>query len=61
MKWHKVTLQFDGPETSETSTPNPFSDYRLEVTFTKGSITYKVPGYYASDGNASETRAASGN
>ncbi len=30
-KWHKVTLTFDGPETSERATPNPFTDYRLDV------------------------------
>ncbi|MCK4958896.1 MAG: hypothetical protein KAT00_05840, partial [Planctomycetes bacterium] len=28
-KWHKVTLTFDGPKTSETAEPNPFLDYRL--------------------------------
>ena len=33
MKWHKVTLTFDGPETSETTEPNPFLFYRLDVTF----------------------------
>ena len=30
-KWHKVSLTFDGPETSERATPNPFTDYRLDV------------------------------
>lgn len=61
-KWHKVTVTFDGPQASETGTPNPFLDYRLQVTFTAPSgkqIT--VPGYYAADGNASETSATSGN
>lgn len=59
-KWHKVTLTFDGPQASETGTPNPFTDYRLNVTFTKGGKTYVVPGYFAADGNASETGASSG-
>ena len=59
-KWHTVTLTFDGPATSETATPNPFRDYRLNVTFTKGSKTFVVPGYYATDGNAGETSATSG-
>ena len=60
-KWHRITLTFDGPETSETSTPNPFLDYRLNVLFRQGERTYLVPGYYAADGNAAQTGAASGN
>ena len=32
-KWHKVTIQFEGPECSETGDVNPFMDYRLNVTF----------------------------
>jgi len=60
-KWHKVTLEFEGPTLSETSTPNPFTDYRLNVTFTNGSKTYVVPGYFSADGNAAESSASSGN
>jgi len=62
-KWHKVTITFDGPETAETATPNPFLDYRMNVTFTHKQTgkAYLVPGYYAADGNASETSADSGN
>jgi hypothetical protein len=59
-KWHKVTLTFTGPTTSETSAPNPFLDYRLNVTFTKGNKQIVVPGYYAADGNAGESSAGSG-
>jgi len=59
--WHKITLTFDGPETSETAEPNPFTDYRLNVTFSKGGKKYDVPGYYAADGNAANTSAAAGN
>ena len=52
-QWHAVTVTFDGPQSSETATPNPFTDYRMDVTFTGPSgQTYKVPGYYAADGNA---------
>ena len=58
--WHKVTITFDGPRTSETADPNPFTDYRLNVTFSKGSNRYVVPGCYAADGNAAETGADSG-
>ena len=58
--WHKVTLNINGPEVSETSTPNPFLAYRLNVTFQKGDKKYVVPGYFAADGNAAETSASSG-
>ena len=60
-QWHDVRLTFAGPRTSETASPNPFRDYRLNVTFTKGSKVYVVPGYYAADGNAAETGATDGN
>ncbi len=62
-KWHKVTLEFQGPETSENAENNPFLNYKLDVTF-KHSIsgkTYIIPGYYATDGNAGNTGAESGN
>jgi len=59
--WHKITLTFDGPQSSETATPNPFTDYRLTVIFSKGEKHYVVPGYYAADGNAAQTSADSGN
>lgn len=60
-KWHKVTLTFDGPNTSERATPNPFADYRLDVTFVGPSDQkYVVPGFYAADGNAAVTSAESG-
>ncbi|MEM8897477.1 MAG: DUF5060 domain-containing protein, partial [Bacteroidota bacterium] len=60
-KWHKITLIMDGPQASETGTPNPFTDYFLEATFSKGNKTVKVPGYFAADGNAGESGATSGN
>ncbi|MBN1127168.1 MAG: DUF5060 domain-containing protein [Sedimentisphaerales bacterium] len=58
--WHKVTVTFDGPETGETAEPNPFTDYRLMVTFRQGDRKIHVCGYYAVDGNAAETSAVSG-
>lgn len=60
--WHKVTITWDGPDTSETADPNPFTDYRLLVTFTgpNGQV-YVVPGYFATDGDAANTSASSGN
>ena len=62
-KWHKVTLTFDGPETSESAEPNPFLYYSLNVRFAhnKSGKTYLVPGYYVADGNAANTSAQSGN
>jgi hypothetical protein len=62
-QWHKVTLTLDGPQATETDTdPNPFTDYRMDVTFTheSGTPSYAVPGYFAADGHAAETSAASG-
>src|SRR5687768_9730999 len=58
-KWHPITLSFAGPNSSETSTsPNPFLDRRLQVTFTAPSgKTYSVPGFFDGDGNG----GASGN
>jgi len=60
-KWHRVTLSFEGPETDELAAVNPFLDYRLDVTFTNGTKTYVIPGFYAADGNAAETSATNGN
>jgi hypothetical protein len=60
-KWHRVTVTFDGPAASEGGSTNPFRDYRLNVTFTRGARSVVVPGFFAADGNAGETGAASGN
>ena len=60
-QWHTVTLAITGPPSSETGNPNPFTDYRLDVTFTSGPKSYKVPGYFAADGDAANTGATSGN
>ncbi|MEN8825614.1 MAG: DUF5060 domain-containing protein [Wenyingzhuangia sp.] len=60
-KWHRITLSFEGPETAELDTINPFLNYRLDVTFIHGDKKYVVPGFYAADGNAAETSASRGN
>jgi hypothetical protein len=62
-KWHKVTFTFEGPGVSETDEFNPFMNYRLDVLFTHNNSKkiYKVPGYFAADGNAAETSASKGN
>ena len=59
--WHDIVLTFDGPAASETSNPNPFLNYRLNVIFRRGTKTVVVPGYFAADGNAAETGATAGN
>lgn len=60
-KWHKTTLVFDGPPSTEMAEDNPFLNYRLDVTFTHQNQTYVVPGFYAADGNAAETSRDAGN
>jgi hypothetical protein len=60
--WHKITLTLDGPYAHEQDNkPNPFTDYRMEVVFKHGAgETFRVPGYFAADGNAGHTSAKSG-
>lgn len=60
--WHKITLTQQGPFAHERdNTPNPFTDHRMDVTFTHDDGTrYRVPGHFAADGRASETSAESG-
>jgi hypothetical protein len=62
-QWHKVTLTVNGPFAHQRDTqPNPFTDYRLTVHFVHASGTprYRVPGYFAADGNAAHSGAESG-
>lgn len=61
--WHKITLAMNGPFAHELDNePNPFSDYRMTVTFTheSGTPSYEVPGYFAADGEAAESSADNG-
>ena len=59
-QWHTVTVTFEGPEASESADPNPFLDYRLNVTFSRGDRRVLVPGYYAADGHAAHSSADGG-
>jgi len=62
MQWHKVTLNVNGPTCDESDMdPNPFLDIRLEALFTKGNLELRIPGYFAADGDASNTAATKGN
>lgn len=62
-QWHAITLTLDGPFATELdNAPNPFTDYNFTVTFTheSGTPSYQVPGYFAADGQASESSATAG-
>ena len=62
MTWHKVTVDFTGPESfSEES--DTFRDYRLDVVFTNEDTgeVFVIPGFFAADGDAENTGATSGN
>jgi hypothetical protein len=60
MQWHKISFTFNGPESSELDSVNPFLDYQMYATFTKSQRQIVVPGFYVADGNAAETNADSG-
>lgn len=61
-QWHRITLSFEGPATHEGATPNPFRDYRLNVTVrhTASGREFTVPGFFAADGRAADTGSVSG-
>lgn len=59
-QWHKVTLSFEGSKADEGQEPNPFTDYRLDVTFEKDGASFRVPGYFAADGDAANSGATRG-
>lgn len=57
-----IDFTFAGPSSSQTASPNPFTDFRLRCTFThSGGTTVDVDGYFACDGNAADSDATSGN
>ena len=60
-RWHTLTLSFKGPDTSETASLNPFTDYRLLVHFSHNGQEKVIRGFYSADGNAANTGADSGN
>ncbi|MEM8944368.1 MAG: DUF5060 domain-containing protein [Planctomycetota bacterium] len=55
-----VTLFIRGPETSETASPNPFLDYRVEVTFNKDELELRVPAYFCATKDAADSATAKG-
>ncbi|MEO1514373.1 MAG: DUF5060 domain-containing protein [Bacteroidota bacterium] len=60
-KWQSISLDFEGPYLSETTSDNPFLDYRLEVSFRLNNRLMRVPGFFAADGKAAESSATEGN
>ncbi|MFK7737259.1 MAG: kelch repeat-containing protein [Pirellulaceae bacterium] len=56
-----LTLDFVGPDASETDEMNPFTNYRLDVTFTLGGKSTVIRGFYAADGDAANSGAEAGN
>lgn len=59
-QWHPITLSFTGPKSSEVAVPNPFREYRLQVTFAQDEREIVIPGYFAADGKAAHTSAFEG-
>ena len=62
-KWHKLSFAFFHDATlSESGSPNPFLDFRLQVRFAHpdSGTAYDVPGFFDADGNAANTSATSG-
>ncbi|MEM9586646.1 MAG: DUF5060 domain-containing protein [Planctomycetota bacterium] len=61
-QWHKVTIDLRGPYAHEKDNqPNPFTDYNMFVTFVhRDGTQYRVPGYFAADGDAANTSAEAG-
>lgn len=60
---HPIALEFLGPTVGEDDALNPFTDYRLTVTFTSpnGESETAVRGFYAADGDAANSSSNSGN
>jgi hypothetical protein len=58
----KLTLELTGPVSNELANPSPFRDFAFDVRFvhTASGMARLVPGYFAADGDASETGATAG-
>ncbi|WP_444938517.1 DUF5060 domain-containing protein [Microbulbifer sp. JMSA002] len=58
-KWHRITITCDDLYASENDDAT-FTDYRYNVIFTQGDLSYTVPGHFAADGNSANTGATEG-
>jgi len=56
-KWETLQLDFQGPQRAAAdNAPNPFLDYKLQVTFTSPrGESYVVPGYFDGDGQGGQS------
>lgn len=52
VQYQPISMDFKSESTSESANINPFTDYRLQVTFSRDDQSLSVPGFYADDGNA---------
>lgn len=59
-QWHRHTIEFVGPPLTESGAENPFTDFRLDVTFRHAGAQWVVPGHWAADGDAADSSADSG-
>ncbi|WP_169798357.1 DUF5060 domain-containing protein [Sphingomonas soli] len=55
-----VTIDVEGPELDQAAGPNPFADYRLDVTFSRSGREYSVPGYFAACAEAADRGCTNG-
>lgn len=60
--WHKVTLDLSGPYAHERDDAvNPFTDHQMLIHFRHADGTeYRIPGFFAADGNAGNWSAQDG-
>ncbi|MEO0530852.1 MAG: DUF5060 domain-containing protein [Planctomycetota bacterium] len=59
-QYQPIKLDFELASTHELAPENPFLDYRLDVTFSQGGRTFRVPGHFAADGDAANSGASHG-
>lgn len=61
-RWDTHEVHIRGPILSETGTPNPFFNFRLDCRFTHqaSGVSFSVPGFFAADGRAAHTSATRG-
>ncbi len=59
-KYETITLSFNGPQTSENDSVNPFLHYLLLVEFNNNGDKTMIRGFYAADGNSANSGSDSG-
>jgi hypothetical protein len=55
-----VTIEVTGPQLDEAKGVNPFADYRLDVTFSDGKDSFRVPGYFTGCADAADRGCTAG-